>query len=139
MKLALIVTAVGLLFATAPVAAAATIDVVANLQHQNTARLAPAGRAGDAYSSYWVISDRFGRPVGDMLQSCRWVTEGLRLCVGQVTMPRGTIATIGASRTAIIGQFAIVGGTGVYHGADGVLLFKAVSSRRYVLQATYDQ
>jgi hypothetical protein len=139
MKLALIVAAVGTLFASAPVAAAATIDVVANLQHQNTARLAPAGRAGDAYSSYWVIRDRYGQAIGDMLQSCRWVTSGLRLCVGQMTMPRGTIATIGASRTALIGQFAIVGGTGVYHGADGVLLFKAVSSRRYVLQATYDQ
>lgn len=134
----LVVFAAVALIASAP-ADGATISVVAHIQQQHIASLPPNGRAGDADSSYWVVRDRLGRAIGDMLQSCRWVTDGLRLCVGQITMPKGTLATIGASRTSLLGQFAIVGGTGEYEGADGVLLFKAVSDRRYVLQAVYGQ
>lgn len=139
MRFVLVLAVAGTLIASASANTSATINVVAALQQQNTARLPPPGRSGDAHSSYWVVRDRLGRPIGDMLQSCRWVTAGLRLCVGQVTMPLGTIATIGASRTSLIGQFAIVGGTGRYQGADGVLLFKAISTGRYVLSATYER
>lgn len=129
------------LIASTPAVAANrdTIQVVANLNHQNIAHLPPAGRGGDGDSSYWVIRDRLARPVGDMLLSCRWVTGALRLCVGQFSMPLGTLALIGVSSTPLIGQFSIVGGTGRYSAANGVLLFNAISTRRYVLTANYTQ
>lgn len=121
------------------VAATGTIEVTGSLRHANTAYLPPAGRGGDAYSSYMVVRDRTGSAVGDLVLACRWVTGNLRLCVGQFTMPLGTIALIGASRTALIGQFAIVGGTGRYDKANGTLLFKAIGVRRYVITANYNQ
>jgi hypothetical protein len=118
---------------------AGTIEVVATVHHRNVAHLPPAGRGGDAESFYWVVRDRHARPVGDMVMSCRWVTATLRLCVGQFSMPLGTIAVIGVSRTSLIGQVAIVGGTGRYRAANGTLLFKAIGTRRYVLTADYQQ
>jgi hypothetical protein len=45
---------------------------------------------------------------------------------------------IGASRTRLVGQFAVVGGTGRYVGADGTLLFKATGNRRYVISIIYE-
>lgn len=118
---------------------AQTIEVVATIAHANVAHLPPAGRGGDANSSYWIVRDRTAKAVGDMVISCRWVTGNLRLCVGQFTMPLGTIAVIGASRTALIGQFAIVGGTGAYLNSSGTLLFKAIGTKRFVLTASYKQ
>ena len=126
---------------SSPAAAATngTIVVVGNLSHENVAHLPPSGRGGDAYSSYWVVRTRTGKAVGDMLLACRWVTGTLRLCVGQFTMPLGTIAVIGASPTGFIGQLAIVGGTGAYHNANGTLLFNAIGSRRFIVTAQYNQ
>lgn len=122
----------------APAASAARIEVTARLQHANTIPLAPAGRAGDAYASLWIVRDRTGDAIGDMLLDCRWVTAGLRLCVGQVSMPLGAIAVLGASRTALLGQFAVAGGTGRYVGAKGTLLFNATGRNRYVLSINYE-
>lgn len=121
-----------------PAADAATIEVTARLQHATTIPLAPAGRAGDAYASHWIVRDRHGRAVGDMLLDCRWVTAGLRLCVGQLSMPLGAIAVLGASRTALLGQFSVVGGTGRYVGADGTMLFNATGRNRFVLSINYE-
>ena len=140
MKRAILVALLAVIASPPAVAADTdTIEVVATINHQNIAHLPPAGRGGDANSSYWVIRDRRGRAVGDMLLSCRWVTGTFRLCVGQFTMPLGTIAVIGASRTPLVGQLAIVGGTARYRAATGTLLFKAIGSRRYVLTANYTQ
>lgn len=113
------------------------IEVAARVQHTNTARLPPTGRAGDADSARWVIRDRHGAAIGDMLTDCRWVTSGLRLCIGQVSLPLGVLAVLGASRTPFIGQFAVVGGTGRYVGANGALTFNAIGTGRYVLSITY--
>lgn len=120
-------------------ASADTIEVAARAQHSNVARLPPAGRAGDATSSRWIIRDRHGNAIGDMLTDCRWVTSGLRLCVGQVSLPLGAIAVLGASRTPFLGQFAVVGGTGRYVGANGALTFNAIGTGRYVLSITYQK
>jgi hypothetical protein len=120
-------------------ARAARVEVGARLTHQNRASLPPSGRAGDAESAAWTIRDRHGRPIGDMLLDCRWVTTGLRLCVGQVSMPLGALSVIGASATRFIGQLSVVGGTGPYLGAAGVLTFNAIGSNRYVLSINYRQ
>ena len=119
-------------------AAAARIEVGARLQHQNVTRLAPAGRQGDAESSHWIVRDRYGKAIGDMLVDCRWVTTDLRLCVGQMSLPLGAIAVLGASRTRFLGQLAVVGGTGRYVGAEGTLLFSATDKGRYVLSVDYE-
>lgn len=115
------------------------IDVTARVQHSNVAPLPPNGRAGDATSSRLIVRDRFGRVIGDMLTDCRWVTSGLRLCVGQINLPLGVLAVLGASRTAFLGQFAVVGGTGRYLGANGALTFNSIGAGRYVLSITYDK
>jgi hypothetical protein len=115
------------------------IEVSAIAQHSNTAPLPPKGRAGNATSSHWVVRDRYGRDIGDMLTDCRWVTAGLRLCVGQLSLPRGALAVIGASRTTFLGQFIVAGGTGRYIGANGVLTFNEISAGRYVLAVTYQK
>jgi hypothetical protein len=121
----------------AAAASAAQIEITAQLKHRNIAMLPPVGRAGDAESAQWIVRDRFGRVIGDMLIDCRWVTNGLRLCVGQLSLPLGAIAVIGASRTRFVGQLAVVGGTGRYVGADGTLLFNATGTGRYVLSINY--
>ena len=118
-------------------AQAAQIEIVARLQNENVAVLKPAGRQGDAESSHWIVRDRHGRSIGDMLIDCRWVTSDLRLCVGQLSLPLGAIAVLGASRTRFLGQFAVVGGTGRYVGADGTLLFNQTGRGRYVLSINY--
>lgn len=115
------------------------IDVTARVQHSNVAPLPPRGRAGDATSSRLIVRDRFGRVIGDMLTDCRWVTSGLRLCVGQVSLPLGVIAVMGASRTRFLGQFAVIGGTGRYVGANGTMLFHEIGAGRYVIAMTYDK
>lgn len=121
------------------VASADHIDVVARASHSNVARLPPLGRAGDAESFLWLVRDRTGVAIGDMIADCRWVTSGLRLCVGQLSLPLGALAMIGASRTRFLGQLAVVGGTGRYVGADGTLLFTATGTGRYVLSVTYQK
>lgn len=118
--------------------AANRIEVTARVQNVNRVALAPAGRPGDAESAHWIVYDRFGNAIGDMLIDCRWVTSGLRLCVGQLALPLGAIAVVGASRTRFLGQLAVVGGTGRYVGADGTMLFREVGDRAYVLSLTYD-
>lgn len=132
------------MFATASSPAAGTaasssrIEVTARLMHANTAQLAPPGRAGDAVSQHWVIRDRYGADIGDLLIDCRWVTSGLRLCVAQASFPLGAIALLGASRTGFLGQLAVVGGTGRYAGAKGTMLFSAIGTGAYVLSFDYD-
>ena len=121
------------------VASADTIEVTAKVRHANSVALAPKGRAGDATSAQWIVNERNGNAIGDMLIDCRWVTSGLRLCVGQLSLPLGTLAVLGASRTRFLGQFAVVGGTGRYVGAGGTLLFSATGTGRYVLSVTYQK
>lgn len=120
-------------------ASAARIEVTAAVQHVNRAALPPAGRAGDAESAQWIVRDRYGKAIGDMLIECRWVTAGLRLCVGQLALPLGAIAVVGASRTRFVGQLAVVGGTGRYVGANGAMLFRATGENRYVLSLNYER
>jgi hypothetical protein len=137
-RLALVIVA-ALALAVPAAGAGATVQVTARLERSNVARLSPPGRAGDADSSRWIVRDRHARTIGDMLLDCRWVTADLRLCVGQVSLPLGVIAVLGASRTRFLGELAVVGGTGRYVGANGTLLFSATSSSRVVVSINYSQ
>lgn len=120
-------------------AAADTIEVGAHVSSTTRIAFKPAGRAGDAEAARWIVRDRFGNAIGDLLIDCRWVTNGLRLCVGQLAMPLGAIAVLGASRTEFLGQLAVVGGTGRYVGADGTMLFRQTGLRDYVLSLDYSR
>ena len=123
--------------ATANAAEMERIEITAKVVRRTTVPLPPKGREGDAETARWLVRDRAGDVIGDMLIDCRWVTSGLRLCVGQLAMPLGAIAVVGASRTRFLGALAVVGGTGRYIGADGMLLFKATGTGRYVLSISY--
>jgi hypothetical protein len=118
-------------------ATAAQIEISAKVVNTNIATLPPAGRAGDASSQRWLIRDRHGAVIGDMLIDCRWITSALRLCIGQLSLPLGAIIVVGGSRTRFIGQLAVTGGTGRYVGAIGVMSFNEIGTGRYVLSLTY--
>ena len=95
-----------LAFTVPAVASADTIEVTARVAHANSIELAPKGRAGNATSAQWIVSERNGNAIGDMLIDCRWVTAGLRLCVGQLSLPLGTIAVLGASSVRLTVSFS---------------------------------
>ncbi len=126
-----------LVFATP--AHAETIDVTATIQHQNTAHLPPKGRGGDAVSSVWVVHDRLGRSIGETILDCRWVTVSLRICLGQANLPLGSIIIAGATRTTILGQFVVIGGTGHYSGANGDLVFKKIGIAKYAVSVVFQR
>jgi hypothetical protein len=90
-------------------------------------RLPPVGRRGDLEIATWRLNDRLGRRIGSGSLSCRWATTVRRLCFGEVRLPRGKLAITGSSQTRVTGQFAVVGGTGVYLFQQGVLTFSALS------------
>lgn len=97
-------------------------------------RLPPAGRRGDLEVGTWRLNDRFGRKIGTGTLICRWVGISRRLCWGELRLPRGRLAVTGSSQTRFVGQFAVVGGTGVYLFQQGVLSFSALSTRKYAIR-----
>lgn len=113
----------------------ATIEVTAQAERFKTAA-PPVGRAGDGERLTWRLNDRFGRPVGIGLLNCRWQLRQARLCTGELRFPLGKLAVVGSSPTRSLGEWAVVGGTGKYLGASGVLEFRAIGLRRLTLIIT---
>ena len=138
MKYAAAVAALTAFLAFASPAHAERIEVTTRVSKVNRQPLPPTGRAGDLESAQWLIRDRYGAAIGDLAIDCRWVISSLRLCVGQLALPLGSVVVAGASRTRFLGQLAIVGGTGNYVGADGTMVFRATGSGAYVLSLHYD-
>lgn len=97
-------------------------------------RIPPAGRAGDLEVSAWRFTDRFGRKIGTGTLICRWVSLARRLCFGEVRLPRGRLAVTGSSQTRVVGEFAVVGGTGVYLFQQGILTFSALGRGKYAIR-----
>ncbi len=93
----------------------------------------PAGRTGDATEQVWSLRSRYGHEVGRWLLSCQWVSNVSRLCTTVVRMPLGQITATGSSPTPLVGTYAVVGGTGVYEGADGVADFTAIGRGKLIL------
>lgn len=112
------------------------INVTATLAGQVSHALSPRGRRGNNVEQSWHITDSHGRHIGHMLLNCRWVLRQAMLCFGEITMPLGKIVVAGSSPTRFEGEYAVTGGTGVYRGAGGNMLFTAISLRKNVLLIT---
>jgi hypothetical protein len=93
----------------------------------------PTGRIGDATEQVWSLRSRYGHEVGRWLLSCRWVSNVSRLCTTVVRMPLGQITATGSSPTPLVGTYAVVGGTGLYEGVEGVADFVAIGRGKLVL------
>lgn len=114
------------------------INVTATLVKAHGTDIGRPGRQSDVIEQQWRITDRHGRAVGRMLQSCRWVTRTARLCVGELAMPRGKVTFVGSSPSRLEGEYAVTGGTGAYRSAGGVMLFTAIGLRKTVLLITVE-
>lgn len=112
------------------------INVTATLTHASSREAGPAGRQSNASEQAWRITDQYGHRIGRMLLQCRWIVARARFCAGEIAMPLGKITVAGASPTAFEGEFAVTGGTGVYRGGGGVMLFTAIGLRKQVLLVT---
>lgn len=96
--------------------------------------LSPRGRAGDLESTRWRFNDRYGRRIGTGNLLCRWATFSRRLCWGEARLPRGRLVMLGSSQTRSLGEFSVVGGTGVYLGKQGVLTFSILSRNKWAVR-----
>lgn len=122
---------------TAPTATG-QINVTARIVKAHGRQLGPPGRVSDAIDQKWQVNDRYGRPIGQMLQQCRWITRLARLCSGELVMPLGKITYLGSSPSRLEGEYAVTGGTGAYRSAGGVMLFRAIGLRKTVLLITVE-
>ena len=114
-----------------------TVSVITMTGTQRATRVTrfrPAGRAGDLEIARWSFADRFGRRIGDGNTMCRWVTVARRLCWGEIRLPRGALVLLGSSQTRNLGEFAVIGGTGVYTFKQGLLLFRQLSLTKYAIR-----
>lgn len=96
----------------------------------------PAGRPGDLERLHWSLRDRYGRKIGQAYFTCRWHRRHARLCIGEVTMPLGTMIAAGSSENRSVGTWAVTGGTGRYRNAGGELRFIATGVRRLTVTIT---
>ena len=97
-------------------------------------KLRPLGRGGDLESSRWRFFDRYGRKIGEGNLLCRWATEFRRLCWGEARLPRGRLVLLGSSQTRVLGEYAVIGGTGVYLFKQGLLSFRQLSTSKYAIK-----
>jgi hypothetical protein len=97
-------------------------------------RLRPLGRAGDLEIVRWTFADRFGRRIGEGNTLCRWASVARRLCWGEIRLPRGRLVMLGSSQTRALGEFAVIGGTGVYTFKQGLMAFRQLSLRKYAVR-----
>ena len=121
----------------ARLAASTTVSVItmtANRGPLRTTAMPPLGRRGDLETTRWVFHDRFGRRIGDGNLLCRWATPTRRLCWGEGRLPRGKFVMMGSSQTRTLGEFAVIGGTGVYLFKQGLLVFRQLSTAKYAVR-----
>ena len=121
----------------ARLAAATTVSVITMTAKRGPllrTPMPPLGRRGDLESTRWIFHDRFGRRIGDGNLLCRWATATRRLCWGEGRLPRGKFVMLGSSQTRTLGEFAVVGGTGVYLFKQGLLTFRQLSTAKYAVR-----
>ncbi len=107
------------------------IQMTGTIRSLRATMLRPVGRAGDLEIGRWSFADRLGRRIGDGNMLCRWATVARRLCWGEIRLPKGRLVMLGSSQTRGLGEFAVIGGTGVYTFKQGLLLFRQLSIRKY--------
>lgn len=121
----------------AKLASTLVVSVIAITATQVSSRSVPArpaGRSGDLETTRWSFADKFGRRIGDGNTLCRWATVARRLCWGEARLPRGRLVMLGSSQTRNLGEYAVIGGTGVYTFKQGVMVFRQLSLRKYALR-----
>ena len=96
----------------------------------------PAGRKADRTEQRWSLRDRFGRTVGQLYLSCRWVTAFNRFCGADMEMPLGQVTLAGVSPTAFFFEYAVTGGTARYVGVQGDAQFTVTGARRMIVSVT---
>ena len=118
-------------------AAATSISVITmtgTRTFRQVTRLRPAGRAGDLEILRFRLTDRFGRKIGTGSMLCRWALVTRRLCWGEAILPRGKLIALGSSQTRVLGEFAVVGGTGVYLFKQGMMTWRALSFNKFAIR-----
>lgn len=110
------------------------ITMTATVMHRRTTPSPPLGRSGDLDNVRWRFNDRFGRTIGTGTTLCRWTTFTRRLCWGEMRLPRGKLVALGSSQTRALGEFAVIGGTGVYLFKQGMMTFSQLSVRKYAIR-----
>jgi hypothetical protein len=107
-----------------------TIRITDVQVQQRFADLGPDGRGiGDVETLHVrlynpsITPKTIGR--GDML--CTYIDRRLRTCDGTYSLPRGKLVVSGVISTRLLYVMAIVGGTGLYDNARGMLTVTATS------------
>lgn len=74
-------------------------------------------------------------PIGRSVLTCTFTDTKERTCNGTYVLPRGSLVVAGTLTTRLLYEVAIVGGTGLYDNARGVLTVTAthVRPRREIL------
>lgn len=117
----------------------ARINVTATRTYFTGRAEPPFGRIGNVQGERWRITDRHGRRIGRMLQTCRWIVARARYCSGEVELPLGKLTYQGTSATTFEGEYALTGGTGRYRSGGGVMIFQAIGLRKNILLITIDR
>lgn len=117
-------------------AARGPINVTATLAHSHSRELGQPGRVTNSLQEQWRLADRYGRPVGEMLLACRWITARQRYCGGVIRMPLGDLTLQGSSPTRLSGLFAVTGGTEYYRAVRGQMRFTLIGLHKLVLYIT---
>jgi hypothetical protein len=122
---------------TAAIAASAatgpsTIRITDVQVQQRTLDLGPRGRGiGDVETVHVrlynpsITQKAIGR--GDLL--CTYIDRRLRTCDGTFSLPRGKLVVSGVISTRLLYVIAVVGGTGLYDNARGMLTVTSTSFR----------
>ena len=107
-----------------------TIRITDVQVRDRTVDLGPDGRGvGDVESLHVrlynpsITQKAIGR--GDML--CTYLDSRLRTCDGTYSLPRGKLVVSGVISTRLLYVMAVVGGTGLYDNARGMLTVTATS------------
>lgn len=109
------------------------INVTATLTDQTSRHVSPRGRVGNVSTQAWRVTNRHGHWIGRLVLACRWVVADERYCTGELQLPLGKIAVAGASPTPLEGEFAVLGGTDVYRGAGGSMVWFAIGVEKHIL------
>lgn len=75
-----------------------------------------------------------GRKIGNGNVLCRWANATRQLCWGEIRLPLGKLVIIGSSQTRILGEYAVIGGTGVYTFKQGLFAFRQLSVNKYAIR-----
>lgn len=96
--------------------------------------LPPVGRAGNMEILKFRFNDRHGTRIGTGNLVCRWASLARRLCWGEARLPRGKLVALGSSQTRVAGEFAVIGGTGVYAFKQGFMTFSPLNRNKFAVR-----